>query len=291
MKVAGYGRMSTDKQQMSPEVQEKRIRDWFQAMKDSGDLPADAQFVGMFVDAAVTSRTDLLDRKAGEHILTMLGPGDMVVVAKFDRAFRSPADCERTLKVCKEAGISFRFIDANIDEQSANGQLFAGMMALAAKYERDMRSETTKDAMAYRRQTGHAQHLPTWGWKIDPRTKGERADKIKKMKKLQVDHVGRNVALACLHLIKGGMGKTAASYHIKKSLRRNKLNYPSSHETVLKAATCAALGFPKVSIKYCNRLLGRKLQNIEFVRGGEPVWQATREELRRRFEEEGISGY
>lgn len=287
MRVAGYGRMSTDKQQMSPEVQERRVRDWVAERIADGGLPKDAEFVGMFVDAAVTSQKDLLERKAGQHVLSVLGAGDLIVVAKFDRAFRSPADCERTLRKCKEAGIAFRFIDVALDEQSANGQLFAGMLALAAKYERDMRSETTKDALAYRRQTGHAQCLPPWGWKIDAKEKGERTVR---MKRLYADRTGRNIANACLHLLRNGVSKYKASKIIKESMDRNGISgYPYSHETILKAATCAALGFPKQSIRFCSRLLGRKLQTMEFITSDE--CDSVRQQLEQLFIEEGIDGY
>ena len=137
IKIAGYGRMSTDKQQMSPEVQEKVIKDWIKVQHANGKWPDGYQFIGMFVDRAVTSKVHMLDREAGQHLMTALDPGDLIVVAKYDRAFRSAADAERTLAMIDELGLKIVFIDLNIDTSTPNGKMLAGILAVVSKHTRD----------------------------------------------------------------------------------------------------------------------------------------------------------
>jgi len=46
----------------------------------------------------------LADRPEGQRLLTALQPGDVVVAAKLDRAFRSAADALETLEELKKIG-------------------------------------------------------------------------------------------------------------------------------------------------------------------------------------------
>ena len=188
IQVAGYGRMSTDKQQLSPKIQEDMIRAWYEQQMRSGrwdDTPH--EFIGFFCDEAVTSKIDMLDRPVGQWLFPTLNRGDMIVCAKYNRAFRSAADSERTLDRCNEAGINLVFLDLNIDTSTPNGRLMAGVMAAVSRHERDMRSETTRDAKATLKKRGRpvGRDSPV-GWKLKPKTAHSIARHVPDLKARQV---------------------------------------------------------------------------------------------------------
>ena len=53
------------------------------------------QVAEFFVEAGVSGSVPLVDRPKGERMLATLQPGDVVITAKLDRAFRSAANLER----------------------------------------------------------------------------------------------------------------------------------------------------------------------------------------------------
>lgn len=64
-KVAGYGRSSTDKQQLTPEVQEEIVLEWFKRMKDSERrFPNGAEWAGFFCET-VSAKVPMIHAKWG----------------------------------------------------------------------------------------------------------------------------------------------------------------------------------------------------------------------------------
>jgi len=265
IKVAGYGRMSTDKQQMSPAVQEQAVRDWFEYQTKAGKWDDGAEFVGMFVDKAVSSRIDLLDRPCGEHIITVLNPGDVIVAAKYNRAFRSAADAERTLARLNEAGILLVFLDLNIDTSTANGKLMAGVLAVVSEHERNLRSETTKDALAFRRRTGHAVCLPPWGWQIKNKRKSKEVRRAS-MAKMAPDLDERSFANAARKMLRGGASRLDAHRLLLHFHKKRNMKCACSEQSIVDAAAAASLGFPKQSITFVSKTLGFNVGTLKFTR-------------------------
>src|SRR5258706_14944359 len=92
-KVFGYVRVSTAEQAnggLSLETQQQQITGY--AMMKGWTV---AEF---FVEAGVSGSVPLADRPEGQRLLTTLQPGDTVITAKLDRAFRSAADAPGTLR-------------------------------------------------------------------------------------------------------------------------------------------------------------------------------------------------
>lgn len=265
IKVAGYGRMSTDKQQMSPKVQEQAVREWFDYQSRAGKWPEGAEFIGMFTDKAVSSRVDLLDRANGQHLVTILDRGDLIVAAKYNRAFRSAADAERTLARLDEAGITFAFLDLNIDTSTANGKMMAGILAVVSKHERDLRSETTRDALAYRRRTGHAICKPPWGWRIQNKRKNKDQRRTT-MAKLTPDIEERTFASASLKMLRDGKSRLEAHRLLSYFHKARKMSCAHSEQSIVDAAAAASLGFPKQSIRFVSKTLGMNVGTLEFTR-------------------------
>jgi len=263
IKVAGYGRMSTDDQQLSPQVQEDMIRSWFALQQNLGKWEHGAKFVGMFVDHAVSSRIDLLDRKAGEHLITTLSPGDLIVVAKYNRAFRSPADAERTLKRLEEAEIKIEFLDVPVDVRTANGKLVSGLMATVSLHERELRSETTKDALRTKRKLGHCIGRPPYGYKIKYHPKKNGMDIPAT---LQPDIEARQLGNAARKLLIQGTTRLQAYRTLRWHHRQNNLSTPISELTLVRLAAASCLDYPPYSNAFVSKQLGIEINSVEFIR-------------------------
>src|SRR4051812_22306451 len=86
--VYGYVRVSTQKQAdqgLSLEQQEEQIKRYFEFRLQ----PQGYQWGGMFRDAATSGKTPMLLRPSGGELSRAVEKGDVVVVAKLDRAFRN----------------------------------------------------------------------------------------------------------------------------------------------------------------------------------------------------------
>jgi Resolvase, N terminal domain len=68
-----------------------------------------------FVEPGVWGSVPLGDRVEGMRMLAMAGAGDMIVIAKLDRAFRSAIDALDTLEKLKAAKVALHMIDLGGD--------------------------------------------------------------------------------------------------------------------------------------------------------------------------------
>ena len=263
IKVAGYARASTNKQEMTPVVQEEVIRRWYEDQSKLGkwdDEPA--EFVGMFIDEAVSSRIHLLDRPAGQEIPVLLGRGDILVFAKFNRAFRGAADTERTLSVCNEAGINLVFLDLAIDTTTANGRLQAGILSVVSAHQRDQISEVTKESLHSRREHGVLNcsgRVARIGWK----TNGERDEQGYLV--LVPDEHKRQISRHVLKMVQKKTGEKKIHAYLAKMT-----NARPSRSTPRQLACAAALDFPKLSVSHIKEVLGDRIgyPTYKFCRDG-----------------------
>ena len=145
-RVFGYVRVSTAEQAnagLSLETQQQQITGY--AMMKGWTI---AQF---FVEAGVSGSVPLADRPEGQRLLTTLQPGDTVITAKLDRAFRSAADALGTLEQLKEDKIGLHMIDLGGDV-TGNGisKLVFTILSAVAENERDRIRERVREAKRHR---------------------------------------------------------------------------------------------------------------------------------------------
>lgn len=155
MKVFGYVRVSTAEQAnsgMSLDQQQQQITGY--AMMKGWTVAA------FFVEAGVSGSTPLADRPEGRRMLAGLEPGDVIITAKLDRAFRSAADALGTLEQLKDDGIGLHMIDLGGDV-TGNGisKLVFTILSAVAENERDRIRERVRDAKRHRA----SQHLYNGG--------------------------------------------------------------------------------------------------------------------------------
>jgi putative DNA-invertase from lambdoid prophage Rac len=146
MKVFGYCRVSTAEQAnagLSLDTQKQQITGY--AMMKGWKVAA------FFVEAGVSGSVPLADRPEGQHMLASVQPGDIIITAKLDRAFRSAADALGTLEQLKNDKISLHMIDLGGDV-CGNGisKLVFTILSAVAENERDRIRERVRDAKRHR---------------------------------------------------------------------------------------------------------------------------------------------
>lgn len=276
MRIYGYGRVSTANQDVSPDVQRRSIANYVDQNLMSGRWP-DAQYGGAFIDEAVTSRIPLLERPMVNEILMLVNPGDVIVIHRFDRAFRSAADAERTFDVMKEIDVTLIFLDYPIDTSTAQGQMFASILASFARFERQLISERTAEAhKELRRQGKTCNGFAHCGWKLK-RSKHTRI--------LVPDQQRRQFAYAVKDRILTGITREELFRTFRPLAHMYGFQRPPAEKTLVNMACAACLGFPRMGLDRAENLLKESIQTMQFVHRTDH--DAVRERLHKLATEDG----
>ena len=147
-----YIRVSTDEQAregVSLAAQEDRLRAYC-AMRG-------LEVAGVIRDEGVSAYRPLDTRPGGSELLRMVDSRKVahVVILKVDRLYRRTAHGLTQIEDWTRRGIALHVVDMNgagpLDCSSAMGQMVLGMTAVFAQFERDLISERTATALAYKR--------------------------------------------------------------------------------------------------------------------------------------------
>lgn len=139
-----YVRVSTSKQENSPEVQQEKLSDYYHKfLAPEGYLWAD-----IYQDVVSGSKA-FEKREAGSAICQRAQAGDVILVTKFDRAFRSSKDFHNQISHWRKKGCRFIVIDAAVDCTTANGYFVASILVANAQLERELISERTRDSAQF----------------------------------------------------------------------------------------------------------------------------------------------
>lgn len=135
MKI-GYARVSTEEQNLSLQLD---------ALKAAGCKR-------IYRDEGVSG--DGRERPAFNAALRKLKPGDLFVIWKLDRAFRSTVEAILTLERFRNQGVEFQCVTMHIDTSTPEGRKWYRDTASWAEYERELISQRTKAGMAAARRRG-----------------------------------------------------------------------------------------------------------------------------------------
>lgn len=157
LKVIGYVRVSTDKQEIGPEVQIERLQ-------------AEAVLKGWTLDIRrenAASAKSLGNRPVLAEALADLkaGRADALAVAKLDRLSRNVADFAAMLETASRQRWALVSLDLGIDTSSTTGAFTAQITAAVAEMERKRIGERTREGMAKIKATegkhmGRSSELP-----------------------------------------------------------------------------------------------------------------------------------
>src|ERR1700716_1231563 len=173
----GYIRVSSEEQADSGlglEAQRQRIRAYCE-MKG-------LSLATIFEDAGISGGKALATRPDGARLLAEIRKSKPVlVVAKFDRLFRSVADAAQTIADFDKKGIELVAIAEGFDMTNPYGRAMAQMASVFAELERAMIRERTKAAMNVKRGRKEriSGHEP-YGWDFGP--KGKLVENAKEQK-------------------------------------------------------------------------------------------------------------
>lgn len=92
--------------------------------------------VGEFVDHGVSAfYQSFRDRPAGREIWNQLRPGDIILVTRMDRIFRSTVDMGQTLREWDKIGVTFAASLNNFQTDTVGGRAMANLLCLMAQWE------------------------------------------------------------------------------------------------------------------------------------------------------------
>lgn len=127
--IVGYARVSTADQNVSTQVE---------MLKESGCEK-------IYSDVASGVRED---RKGLNEMLSYLRKGDIVIVYKTDRIFRSLKNMIDLIEKFNSIGVKFKSItEPAFDTTSANGKFIIQIFGAVAEFERNLISERTKTGL------------------------------------------------------------------------------------------------------------------------------------------------
>jgi DNA invertase Pin-like site-specific DNA recombinase len=229
-RVYGYCRVSTDRQAdsgISLDEQERKIK--ARCMEQGWDLEH------VYIDAGVSGSTPLGKRPEGAKLLAALRLGDVVIVAKMDRAFRSALDALTVIQSFRQRKISLWLLDLGGDCTS-NGisHLIATILGAVAEFERSLISERIRDAKRnLRRANKHMGGTRPFGYSLGEANGHGRAREL-------VPDPAEQAAIATMRTLRQA---GASLMHIRDTLRAQ--GFQISHQSIaniLDRAETAAAG-------------------------------------------------
>lgn len=152
MAVYGYTRVSTTEQAGDDRTSLNTQRRKISAAAELSGLTVD-KFVE---EPGVSGNKPLAARPMGGPLLAQLVKGDVLVVAKLDRAFRNAADALATAEQLKARKVDLIVADMGSEPVTQNGvsRMFFGMLALVAEFERDRIKERSAEGRAAKHRIG-----------------------------------------------------------------------------------------------------------------------------------------
>lgn len=157
-----YGRASTDKQAVTEDAQRSACEEYV----DRSLKPQGYTYGGWMYDPATSGSTQMFEREKGRNLWALVQPGDRIVWAKLDRAFRSSYDFVHTMMLLQAKGVSFTSLDIGLDSGTPIGRCVFTIMAAFAELEREFIRERTRNGLGQKRRSGKPinPHAPI-GWK------------------------------------------------------------------------------------------------------------------------------
>ena len=96
----------------------------------------------------------MFEREKGRELWALVQPGDKIVWAKLDRAFRSVIDAAQTMQLLTAKGVSFNSLDLGLDTSTPIGRCVFTILTAFAELEVEFIRQRTRDALRAKRAAG-----------------------------------------------------------------------------------------------------------------------------------------
>ena len=160
LRAIGYLRVSTDRQDLSPDAQREAIASWAQR--------AGATVVSWHEDLGVSGGAEFEKRPgliAAVDALPAHGAATLVV-ARRDRLARDVLTAALVERLCERHGARVQSADGTGNGEGPEAQLLRGIMDVFAAYERAVIRSRTKAALAVKRARGERVGTIPYGYRL-----------------------------------------------------------------------------------------------------------------------------
>lgn len=132
-----------------------------------------------FVEDAVSAfKVKFQDRPEGKRLLSIVKPGDDIVIYRSDRAWRNPGDAVDMTKLLHDKGVYIHLVSEGLRTDTGNGLDWIGLFSSVAHLESSLKARKTRESIDYCRRNGRP---------IGTIPKGFKAVAVGKKKKLKLD--------------------------------------------------------------------------------------------------------
>ena len=158
MRIYGYTRVSTISQsqkETSLEVQDQEVQKYALEKRFVGDHSVQKE-VHTFKERGVSGSVPLSKRPKGKDLLTKVQPGDVVIVHRLDRMFRSSADALNIVESLKDKNVELHILNLGFGNIWGNsvGQLFLTIMSAVAQFDNELRAERIREGKNRKKEKG-----------------------------------------------------------------------------------------------------------------------------------------
>jgi putative DNA-invertase from lambdoid prophage Rac len=153
MRTVIYARVSTQQQAdgMSLDAQVSTCRAYLELQKQKREWAGSAVHV---IQETCSGSIPFSRREQGKQLLEQLKGGDVLVIAKLDRGWRSVSDALACLDLFKKHGVAVHLVDLGGNVTDGISQLVFTIMSAVATWERSRISERTRDAKSEEAKQG-----------------------------------------------------------------------------------------------------------------------------------------
>lgn len=159
--VYAYGRASTGRQTITEDHQRSVCEEFIKRSL----MPEGYTYGGWLYDSATSGTSPMFEREKGRELWALVQPGDKIVWAKLDRAFRSVIDAAQTMQLLTAKDVSFNSLDLGLDTSSPIGRCVFTILTAFAELEVEFIRQRTRDGLRAKRRAGKpfGKHAPI-GW-------------------------------------------------------------------------------------------------------------------------------
>jgi putative DNA-invertase from lambdoid prophage Rac len=160
--VYAYGRASTGRQTITEDTQRSVCEEYIKRAL----VPEGYTYGGWLYDSATSGTRPMFERDEGRKVWALVQPGDKIIWAKLDRAFRSVIDAAQTMQLLASKDVSFNSLDLGLDTSSPIGRCVFTILTAFAELEVAFIRQRTRDSLREKRKAGkpHGRHAPI-GWR------------------------------------------------------------------------------------------------------------------------------